>query len=274
MLSKIKSASLVLILVIFLTVPATVAASSGAALSIAGATYAPGSNFIVDLYEDSGATPINVASASLSFDPSKVSAISVEPDSDLADVTPPIISGNTVTIARFATAPPFKLTGKVKLASIDFKAIAGTTATTMSTTGTPLLLSGQDNLWDGQSASGTFNFAQAAPVSTKTAPPTARRTIKQPAPATAGSAKPEVLASSTTQPPAKARSTTVIASSTVPLDEEPTAALVRILVASVMAAVVMIAMYYDAHVKFMRYAKARSAHKKMLINARLKVKRG
>lgn len=272
MLSKIKIIGLILLSPLFLVSHAG-AVAPAASILIAGGTYEPGATFSVDIIEDSGTAPINVVVANLLFDINDLQFIGLDTsNSDFAgsipsNANPADISAGKVDVTMFSIS---KITGSAKVATATFKQLKEVSTIVKIDPSDAAVLKAGTNIWDKVPSSATFKFV--APAATTQAPPPTQSPAQLIKPTVPAQQSPQQQATFAPVPSTKALATSVARYDSVPLDVEPVSDLVKILVAAGLAAVAMVAMYFDAHTRVARHARSRIAHKKMLINARLKVR--
>lgn len=164
-------------LLLVLSQAATTTASFS--LSPASGSYNVNTNFTVDVYEDSLTQPINAVSAKMSYNASQLQVISVV-TTGTAFAGCPTATGSAGTISLVCYVnPPTTITGRQRIATITFKALAGTGTSTVSfvnesPTNSRIALAGSgENIWNGITTGGTFTLTTpdtAGPVVTWNAP--------------------------------------------------------------------------------------------------------
>ena len=131
---KLVSLSIVLALAAstVLNVGAALAAGAASLHFVGGGTsQVVGSNFSVAVYENSGATPVNVVTAKVSYDPSKLEFVSIDPSGSAFDFEGPK-SGGGGAISLNRGLYGGTVTGDKKVASIVFKTLAGSGTSAIS----------------------------------------------------------------------------------------------------------------------------------------------
>jgi|GEM_PF-2967024 len=167
--SILSSALLVMAAVLCVTAPhATAQSTQTASFSIAGGNYSVDGVFPVKIYEDSGATDVNLIALELQYDPSKLELVSVDPPSSGLMNFPasPELKPGSAFISR-ASSSFGVVSGKLLFAVVNFKAL--------TTTGTTSLMLGpqsqiyaalnSENIWDGNSTGATISFTPTTPES-------------------------------------------------------------------------------------------------------------
>jgi hypothetical protein len=161
---------------------ARAADNAGASLSMSGATYAPGATFSVTVFENSASQTVNVAEADLVYDPTQLDFISIDGSTSAFGGSLKATGGQgAVSIIRYAP-PGIILSGNVLVSTITFKALAGTSASTIGFSPTSSVYSSGANIWDGQNNSATYSFAspaQPAPTAA-VSPPVSSGTVVPP----------------------------------------------------------------------------------------------
>lgn len=269
MISKIKISIISLVLAL-LAMPGLVsAAAPSASLKAAGGSYLPSAQFSVPITVDSSAS-VNVVDAELVYNPSELDFVSVDTsNSDFAGALRATGGQGEVSIIRFSATP---LTGQKLIAVVNFKALDKVAASEVDFANNSGVAGSGQKMWDQVNNAANLTFA--AP-SQKPTPPPISQTVKQPiaqAPPKKTTARVKPQARPSPSPSVKALTTSAVPLASVPLDQPPTSSLLEMLAAALLAAVAMVAMYLDAHVRFYNHSRVRLAHKRMLIQTKLKVK--
>lgn len=149
---------------IFGSLAGTAHAAGNANLSVAGGSHSVGSTFSVPVYVNS-ADPFNVVTANTSYDGSQLqflgsrcgSAFGITADSSANSITCGVNGGGSVV-------------GTQLVASISFKALAGSGSTAVSIAPGSGVYSANDNsdLWNGASNSAGISFYTPTPVAAAT----------------------------------------------------------------------------------------------------------
>ncbi len=185
--------------------------SAGLSLTPSSATYTNGSSFEVKVFEDSGAQEVNAVDIGVVYEPGKLEYVKTDlAGSQFSPATAPTASGGVVNITSYinpGTIASGNVTGKQLVATITFKALASSGSsniTFMKNTDNPprsaiYLYKVGTNIWNGNTAGGTFSFsAQSSdpgnppPTSgggTNT-PPTGSTPKTSPKPSTGGTGTP------------------------------------------------------------------------------------
>ena len=153
------------------------------ALSPASGSYAVGSSFSVKVMINSGTDAVNTGDATITFDATKLTAVSVSKDGSPFNlwVTEPAISGGTISFAGGGTTA---VSGSKAVVTINFKAKAEGTAEVKITKGTLLAGAGQNVLSGSTGASFTITPAVEQPEQPEkpTTPDKPERTVNIPPP--------------------------------------------------------------------------------------------
>jgi hypothetical protein len=123
-LLRMLSAGLI-VLAPFLVAPSAYAASASVFLSPSSGSVTNGNNLVVNVFEDSGAEPVNAASLRISYPTSLLQYVSISNSSAFNIVATSSGGGGAVSIDRGANPA---VTGNQLIASITFKAVANGTA--------------------------------------------------------------------------------------------------------------------------------------------------
>jgi len=187
-MSKTKiSLALYLLLSLFLSGPVHRAyadtSQPSASYSISGGNLNSGATFPVTVNENSGTETINIMSLKLDYDPTQLQYLSVDPGVSLTDAFAPSASGNTISIVRFPSATPFKISGLVKTAVVNFKVLSTSGSTILKINSGSLIYSSNTNknIWDGVNSDTSFSFSSPPPVASSPQPSAPVITV-QPAP--------------------------------------------------------------------------------------------
>ena len=161
------------------------AGSAAFSLSPASGTEDNNSTFSVGIYENG--TSVNVVTANLSYDTSKLQFVSI--DSSASAFTSDAGSSST-SISRYVPAGG-TVSGSAEVAVVNFKAISdsGSAVVTVGTSGSHIASSGTDQ-WNGSSVSGSYTLdaAPAAPAAANSDTTTNTNTAAQSANATPAAA--------------------------------------------------------------------------------------
>ena len=151
-----------------------------ASYSISGGTLTSGATFPVTVYENSGAESINIMSLKLDYDATQLQYLGVDPGVGLTDVLPSSASGNIVSIVRIPSSSPFKISGLVKTAVVNFKALgsAGSTILKIDNGSQIYSSSTNKNIWDGLNSDTSFSFATLPPDVSNPQPPAPATTVQ------------------------------------------------------------------------------------------------
>ena len=136
-------------------------AAGNASLSLGGGSYQNGSSFAVPVYVDSGTDPVNVVQADFNYDASTMQfqsvscggAFTITASTSANDATCGIPGGSSVT-------------GSQLVATINFKALAGSGSSTASIASTSHVYDSATNtdIWNSVDTSTGFSFTSPAPA--------------------------------------------------------------------------------------------------------------
>lgn len=166
-----------------LAVPATAQGTSSLLLEPSSSSVEFEKNLTVTVYSNSGNHPLVGATVKLKYDASKLQYVTNSINSTGgAFVSPAPANGGgngTVTMEFFSLPPTPAATGKAKIASVTFKALAQSGSTTITFDNSSGLVSGENaqNVWNGNTTGGTFSFT---PKPTNTDNPTSNQMIQTP----------------------------------------------------------------------------------------------
>jgi hypothetical protein len=176
MYKKIKSLIPAVVMLATLGLFPAIAMAAGASITLSASKslVASGGSVVVAVYVDPGGTPINAAEADLNYSAAQLQYVGISYAGSALSINAPTNGGGngSVTIAEGTTSP---VSGSALLATVTFKALAGSGSTTISVAGSSSLVSAADNSSVPYSANGTgFKFgvaaAAAAPSATSSAP--------------------------------------------------------------------------------------------------------
>jgi len=277
MLKKIKNFFSLAAIILGFSLTSTVAfaATPSASIVIDGSSYGPGADFSLPVDVNSNSN-INVVSVELAYDQSQLKFLNIDNSTSAFGGGLKATGGNgKIDVIRYVLPQAGPISGNNRVFVINFEALANTASANVSLTSNNMVLdsTSHSNIWDGNKDFAMFSFVSPGPTPVPVDPipnptpkpiqalPKTQSSLAQPKPTLY---EPMALT--------KAYSISTIPYSSVPLDTEPTSALVNILVAAGLAMLAAVAMYFDAHVRLITYSGQRFSHKKMLINSKLRVK--
>ena len=167
---------------VFFFFPTSVAFGASYVFSPASGNFEVGKNFTVRLLVNTGGSAVNTGDATITYDASVLTAVSVSKDGSPFNlwVTDPVISGNTITFAGGATSP---LAGSPAIITITFRGRAQGTANVEVTKGTLLAGAGTNVLSGSTGATFTITPASEAPPADEPEQrPTQQRVVVVPPP--------------------------------------------------------------------------------------------
>ncbi|HUC20724.1 MAG TPA: cohesin domain-containing protein, partial [Candidatus Polarisedimenticolaceae bacterium] len=123
-----------------------------------------GDEFTVTIRESTGSEATNAVQANLAYDAAKLQFQSVTTSASVfTPASTPSGGGGTVTIAVYASPPGAAVVGNnQEVAKVTFKAIAGATSTAVAFASSSAIADANspgDDLWDGNTAGGSYNLA-------------------------------------------------------------------------------------------------------------------
>lgn len=152
-------------------------------LSPADGSFENGKSFSVRVMINAGSDAVNTGDATITYDTSKLTAVSVSKDGSPFNlwVTEPAVQGGSIVFAGGGTTP---VSGSKAVVTITFKAKAEGTAKVEFSKGTLLAGAGQSVLSGSTGATFTITPASATPpkVETPTTPAKEERNVKIPPP--------------------------------------------------------------------------------------------
>jgi hypothetical protein len=155
-------------------------AAGSASFSIAGGSFAIGSTFQVPIYEASGVAAVNVVEADLSYNPSYLQLVSIDTSSSSFGGSVKANDNNgDVQIARYVTPVGSTISGQAQVATLNFKALAGSGSSQISFSPSSHIYSNGQDIWDKNSAAASYSFIPQAAPTAPTNP--ANKPVAQPA---------------------------------------------------------------------------------------------
>jgi hypothetical protein len=144
------------------------AGTASYSLSPNGGSYTQNSNFTLQVHEN-GAS-VNVVTAKLTYNPAQLTCTGVGGSTAFANTIVASCSGGSVTISRYTandptTGTPTVVSGDQIVGSISFTAIATGSANVSFAAGSQIASAGA-NIWDGNTAGGTYNINAAVATGT------------------------------------------------------------------------------------------------------------
>jgi hypothetical protein len=135
------------------------AGSASFSLSPTGSTYNVNSSFSIVISETS-TDPVNVVTADLTYDASQLQFLGVDANgSDFGGEVSSTGGGGSVSISRYVTPAGGNVTGTKRIATVNFKALAGSGSTAVSFAGSSKIASNGSNVWNGDTTGGSYNLA-------------------------------------------------------------------------------------------------------------------
>lgn len=148
---------------------AAAAGSATFSLSPSASTVNIHSVFGVTVYENG--TDVNVVTADLTYDASKLEFVSIDASgSAFANSVSGSGGGGSVGISRY-TAPGTTVSGNQKVATVNFKAVAGSGTASVAMAGSSKIASNGVDTWNHAAVSATYTLATPAPAPTPTPAP-------------------------------------------------------------------------------------------------------
>ena len=148
------------------------AGSASYSLSPSGGSYGQNSSFTVQVHENGSA--VNVVTAKLTYDASKLSCTGVGGSSAFPQTVTATCGNGTVTISRYIGPydNPTTVSGDQVIGSINFTAIASSGTATVSFASGSQIASGGSNIWNGSTTGGTYTLTAPATVPPANTQPT------------------------------------------------------------------------------------------------------
>lgn len=169
--------------------PISVKAAGAASLSTGSASVMTGQTFDVAIHQDSGAEPVNVVRADVSYDASKLQFVAVNAAGSAFDGSASQSGGaGRVVISRFVSGGA-TVSGRVLVAYVTLKALDTPGATRLSFGASSAIYRSTDNtnIWNGMAGGSTITINAPAPSPGPAAP---QPTPQTPAPTPAASPTP------------------------------------------------------------------------------------
>jgi hypothetical protein len=156
-------------LIVGMTGQSLAVGSATFSLSPSGTTVNVHTVFGVTIFENG--TDVNVVTADLNYDASKLEFVSIDASGSAFPNAVSASGGNgAVSVSRY-TNPGTTVSGNQKVATVNFKALAGSGSTAVSFAGSSKIASNGSDIWNHAPTSATYSFATPAPAPTPTPTP-------------------------------------------------------------------------------------------------------
>lgn len=135
------------------------AGSANFSLSPASGNHVQNTNFSVQVLENG--TNVNVVTAKLTYDASKLTCNGVSGSSAFPNTISATCGGGNVTISNYSN-PGTSQSGSKVVGTISFKALASSGSTAVNFASGSQIASGGSNIWNGSTAGGNYTFSAPA----------------------------------------------------------------------------------------------------------------
>ncbi|MDB5163487.1 MAG: hypothetical protein JWS12_104 [Candidatus Saccharibacteria bacterium] len=156
----LQALATVSIVVSALTGVAHAAGSAHFSLNPSSGSYTQNSSFSVQVRENGSA--VNVVTAKLTYDASKLSCNSVNGSAAFPSTISTTCGGGSVTISEYVAPGSAPVDGDQLVGTINFTALASTGSSSVTFAAGSQIASNGTNTWDGQTTGGTYSFTAPA----------------------------------------------------------------------------------------------------------------